>query len=139
MRNTYLSVRKNSASEADISLNLATIYEEADMLDKAEQFYRKACELNPAYTVNLSYFLIDKDRDINEGLELADKRLELYPESYTNLHSKGWGLYKQGKYNEALEVLQKSWDLRREKAIYNHTAYLHLEAAKKAVADQKNK
>jgi hypothetical protein len=35
-------------------------------------------------------------------------------------------------------MLQKSWDLRREKAVYDHQAYLHLEAAKKAVAGQKN-
>jgi hypothetical protein len=35
-------------------------------------------------------------------------------------------------------MLQKSWDLRREKAVYDHQAYLHLEAAKKAVANQKN-
>ena len=28
------------------------------------------------------------------------------------LDTKGWGLFKQGKYQEALGVLQKSWDLR---------------------------
>ena len=87
---------------------------------------------------NLAYFLIDKDRNINEGLELVDKALKLNPDNYNYLDTKGWGLYKQGKYKEALEILQKSWDLRREKAVYNHEAFLHLEAAKKAVAGQKN-
>jgi len=33
-----------------------------------------------------------------------------------------------------LEILQKSWDLRREQAIYYHEAFLHLEEAKSAVA-----
>jgi len=47
-------------------------------------------------------------------------------------------LFKQGNYQEALEILQKSWDIRREKAVYNHTAFLHLEAAKKAIAYQKD-
>jgi hypothetical protein len=60
------------------------------------------------------------------------------PDNYSYLHCKGWGLYKQGKYQEALDILQRSWDLRREKARYNHEAFLHLEAAKKAVAGQKN-
>jgi len=87
---------------------------------------------------NLAYFLIDKERDVNKGLELADTLLKLNPDNYAYLHTKGWGLYKQGKYNEALEVLQKSWDLRMKDAIYDHEAYLHLEAAKKAVASQKN-
>ena len=75
---------------------------------------------------------------LDEGLELVDKALKLSPDNYDFLHTKGWGLYKQGKYQEALEILQKSWDLRMEKAIYNHEAFLHLEAAKKAVAGQKN-
>ena len=132
----YKSIcKEKSVSEATISLNLATIYEEANILDKAEQYYRKAREPNiRSYTFSLSYFLIDKNQNINEGLELADERLKLYPESHNNLHAKGSGLYKQGKYNEALEILQKSWDLRLKNAIYNHDAFLHLEAAKKAQA-----
>jgi hypothetical protein len=35
-------------------------------------------------------------------------------------------------------MLQKSWDLRRQNAVYDHPAFLHLEAAKKAAAGQKN-
>jgi len=37
-----------------------------------------------------------------------------------------------------MEILQKSWNLRNEKAIYDHEAFLHLEEAKKAVVSQKN-
>ena len=43
----------------------------------------------------------------------------------------GWGLYKQGKVKEALEILEKSWDL---KPMYNHQLYLHIEEVKKALA-----
>ena len=82
--------------------------------------------------------MINKDRNIKEGLELTDKVLVLNPDDYVALHSKGWGLYKQGNYQEALSILQKSWDLRGEKAVYNHEAFLHLEAASKTVAGQKN-
>ena len=87
---------------------------------------------------NLAYFLIDKERNLNEGLDLINKTLNLYPNSDTYLETKGWGLYKLEKYKEALEILQKSWDLRRNYGEYDHEAYLHLEAAKKAVAGQKN-
>ena len=57
-------------------------------------------------------------------------------EYYISLACKGWGLYRPGKYQEAKYILQKSWDLIRQNAIYNHEAYLHLEAGKKAVASQ---
>ena len=76
----------------------------------------------------LAYFLIDKDRNINEGLELVDKALELSPDDYNYLNTKGWGFYKQGKNKEALELLEKAWKL---KPIYNHDIYLHLEEVKK--------
>jgi tetratricopeptide (TPR) repeat protein len=137
----YITVLKgNSMSEARISRNLADIYSQADYPDKAEIFYRKALSLEPGSPLRLdvlAYFLIDKDRNIIEGMELTDKALKSDPDNYNYLHTKGWGLYKQGKYGEALEILQKSWDLRREFAIYNHDAFLHLEAAKKALASQK--
>jgi hypothetical protein len=42
-----------------------------------------------------------------------------------------------GRYKEAVEYMQKSWDLRMKTTVYNHELYLHLEAAKKAVAEQK--
>jgi tetratricopeptide (TPR) repeat protein len=138
----YKSVLKeNSATEATITSSLASIYTEAEILDKAEEYYRQALSLEPNSTERmntLAYFLIVNDRNINEGLGLVDNTLELSPDNYNYLHTKGWGLYKQGKYQEALETLQKSWDLRREQAVYNHEAYLHLEEAKKAVAVQKN-
>jgi len=134
----YVSNRKsNSWSEASISTGLAGIYSEAGILGKAEEYYRNALSLEPQRPNrlnNLAWFLIDNDRNINEGLELVDKALGFSPDDYNYLHTKGWGLYKQGKYKDALEILQKSWDL---KPVYDHGIYLNLETAKKAVANQK--
>ena len=111
---------KDKYSEAVITSRMASTYSEAGILDSAENYYRKALSLEPEIPNrmhNLAYFLIDKDRNINQGLELVDTALIKSPDNYNYLHTKGWGFYKQGKYNEALEILQKSWDLRREKAI----------------------
>jgi len=134
----YKSIRKeNSASEAEIVTNLAGIYSEANIPDKTEKYYREALSLEPDSAErlnNLAYFLIDKDQNTTEGLQLVEAALKLSSDDYNYLHTKGWGLFKQGKYQEALDILQKSWDLRRQYAIYDHEAYLHLEAAKKAVA-----
>jgi tetratricopeptide (TPR) repeat protein len=128
----YISLRKEgSASEAVIAISIAEIFSEAGIPDKAEEYYRQALSLEPEnpFMLNyLAYFLIDKDRNINEGLELVDKALELSPDDYNYLNTKGWGLYKQGKNKEALELLEKAWKL---KPIYNHDIYLHLEEVKK--------
>jgi len=139
----YKTIQKiYSTNERVIAVNLDRIYSEAEILDEAEEYYRKALSLppfdgQPSSKNTLAYFLIDKNRNINEGLELVDDALKQRPDRYDYLHTKGWGLYKQGKYQEALEILHKSWDLRREQAIYDHEVFLHLEAAKKAIADMK--
>jgi TolB-like protein/Tfp pilus assembly protein PilF len=137
----YRSVRKeNSSSEAAVTSSLAAIYSEAGIPNIAEEYYRQALSLEPDSPVRLNrlaFFLIDKDRNINQGLVLVDKALALSPDKYSYLDCKGWGLFKLGKYQEALDILQKSWDLRRQNAVYDHEAYIHLEKAKKAVARQK--
>ncbi len=138
----YLSIsKKNSVSDSTVRADLAWIYTEGGVLDKAEAILREALSFepeNPDRLNNLAYFLIEKDINISEGIELVDKELESSPDNFNYLYSKGLGLYKQGKFQEALDVLQKSWDIRRVKAVYNHDAFLHLEAAKKAVANLKN-
>jgi tetratricopeptide (TPR) repeat protein len=136
----YRSICKgNSIPEADILTHLAEIYLEAGVLDEAEEYYRKALSLEPDNHLrinNLAWFLIDKDRNINEGLELADKALELNPDYYSYLHTKGWGLFKQGNFEEALELLNKSWE---NKQAYDHDIYLHLDEVKMAIGNQLKK
>ena len=135
------SVRKDlSWSEARIITNVASIYYEARYLDTSEKYYRLALFLepeNPNRLNSLALFLFDTKRNLKEGSRLIEKALKLSPDDYELLDTKGWGLYKEGKYQEALELLQKSWDLRRDKAVYNHEAFLHLEAAKQAVAGER--
>jgi len=138
----YISeLEERSYSRAIIADYIGYIYLYAGLFDKAKEYYRQALSLepeNPLIINDFAYLLIDNDLNIKEGLELIEKALELSPDNYLYLDTKGWGLYKQGKYQEAHDILQKSWDLRMENAIYNHEAFLHLEAAKKAVANQKS-
>ena len=133
--------RENSWTEANATAQMAFGYSEVGKKDKAEKYYRRALSLEPekpGRMNDLAFFLIDNDRNIDEGMNLVNKALELSPDNYLFLDTRGWGLYKQGKYDKALEIIQKSWDLRREKAVYDHQAYLRLEEVKKAVASQKN-
>jgi tetratricopeptide (TPR) repeat protein len=134
-------LKESSSSEADILTDMAMIYSEAGIPDVAEEYYRKALSLepeSPSVLNNLAGFLIENDRNITEGVILIEKALGIKPDNFVFLHTKGWGLYKKGQYQEAYSILQKSWDIRRLKEGYNHEAFLHLEAAKKAVAGQKD-
>ncbi len=135
----YKTLRKErSWSDAGIAYSIGEIYKEAGYLDKAEEYHRLEVSLEPANPDrlwDLGWFLIDKDRNIEEGLILVDSALEIKPDFYWYLDAKGWGLFKQGKFDEALKYLEKCHDLSPS---YRHNVHLHLEAARKAVAGQKN-
>lgn len=68
-------------------------------------------------------------------MELIDKVHGLSHDNYTYLHVKGWGLYRQGNYREALELLNKSW---KQKPAYDHELFLHIEEAKELLPPQFN-
>lgn len=132
------SYEKTSFPESDTTYLLALIYSDAGFPDKAEEYYRIALTSDPDSIVNLNNlarFLIDNDRNVIYGLELANKALELNPDDYSSLACKGWALFKMGKYEEALELLEKSWKL---KPVYDHDLFLHIEEVKKTMAIPKN-
>jgi tetratricopeptide (TPR) repeat protein len=138
----YILLKKESLStDADIDFSLGDLYLDANLPNKAALKVREALSLdpeNPSKMNFLAYLLIDNEINISEGLNLVSQALKIEPDNFNFLHTKGWGLYKQGKYRESLVTLQKSWDLRRRYAEYDYTSFLHLEAARKAVAGQKN-
>ncbi len=142
MKKYVVLLKERMVSDAGINYSLGKIYRDAKLFDKAEEFFRQSVLLqpeNPNRLYFLASLLIDTERNINEGLDLIEKAIKLAPEinsnNYLFLDTKGWGLYKQGRFNESLECLEKSWE---QKDMYNHELFLHLEAAKKAVAGQKN-
>ena len=125
-------------SESRILSGVGTIYEGANQFDKAEFNYRQALQLDPRNPVrinNLAWFLIDNDINVDEGMDLIQKSLEISPDNWYFLDTKGWGLYKQGRVEEALKVLTDAWDLR---PAYDHEGYQHIEEVKKALASQNN-
>ena len=131
--------KSNFFSEADIAETLARIYTAAGILDKAEEYYRKSVSLepeNPERLNSIACFLRDNNRNVSDFEDIINKALALAPGKfyYCNyLDTKGWGLYKQGRYKEALEILQEVWNT-APLPLYTYKS--HLEEAKKTVAGQ---
>ena len=136
----YTSVLKNNlSSEGTIAAGLAWIYSMAGIPDKAEEYYRESVQLEPMIPLrlqNFASFLINKNRHLDEVQGLMDRAMKIAPDKYYYYNysdTKGWGLYKQGKYQEALEVLEKTWN---EAPFKLYSIKSHLEEVRKAVADQ---
>jgi tetratricopeptide (TPR) repeat protein len=137
----YKSIIKGYfSSEKDIAFRMAQMYSEIGMIDKAEEYYRKAISLdpdNPALLNGFAYFIRENKRNIDEFISIINKALSLAPnkyEYYNYLDTKGYGLYKFGRSKEALEILQKTWD---ETPFKMYFIKSHYDEVKKAVASQK--
>ena len=135
----YFTIREERGlTEVQKQNILGNIYWDANILEKAEKYYREALDLRPNFTTamnNLASMYFQNDINISQGMELINIALEFYPESYSYTHTKGWGLFMEGKHEESLKLLEKSWESR---PTYSHQHYLHIQEVKQALANQKS-
>jgi tetratricopeptide (TPR) repeat protein len=118
-----------------IERNLGLIFQDANIKDKAEEHFRKAFELNPLSISRifwLARFLINNDINVDEGMELIRKGLEIQPDNTGLLGIKGWGYYKQGKYEEAILLLKKV----QESGGFDPELYQHIQEVEQALANK---
>ncbi len=109
--------------EANLLVWYAGVYNWGEDFEKAEYYYRKAKSMRPDNQVlngEFAQFLIEREINVNEGMELIRTLLEEFPQNSTYQYLYGLGLYKQGAHEEALKALQLSWDLR---AYYDHKTF----------------
>jgi tetratricopeptide (TPR) repeat protein len=136
-----VSIRRgDSESEAELNSDLGSLYSESGMPERAETHYRKAIAQEPdnaVRLVTLADFFIEQNRKLDEVQEIMDKAMKMAKNKidyYNYLNTKGWALYKQGKSEEAMKILQKCWDEAPYKLYSIRSNY---EEVKKAVAEQK--
>jgi tetratricopeptide (TPR) repeat protein len=134
----YRSILKgNSATIANMTGYVGGLYRDANLPEKAEKYFRKALRMDPQNILwlnNLANLLINTGRNINEGMDLVEKVLIADTANIRALRTKGWGLYKLGKNQEGLDLLQKCWDTKLYG--YDHSELLHLEEVRKAIEQQ---
>jgi len=133
----YRSIRETEGWEDYwIEYRIGQIYYYAKQFDTAINIYRDLIAKDsqePWSKLSLGHILINNDINVNEGMEFIEQALEIEPNDLDLLYSKGMGLYKQGHLDEALEFLNKSWDLR---PIYHHDQYLLMKEVEQALANQ---
>jgi TolB-like protein/Tfp pilus assembly protein PilF len=101
--------------EANLYLWYAGIYTWAKVYDKAEEYYRLAMSLRPGndwIMLDVAEFLIMNDINVEEGMALLTPLVEKHPEDASFIYAYGLGLFKMERYQEAIEALERSWELR---------------------------
>jgi Flp pilus assembly protein TadD len=97
--------------------------EKVDRIDVLEANLRRLLELRPdhAHAYNaLGYTLADRNQRLTEARELIEQALTLSPNDAFIMDSMGWVLYRLGRNQEALDYLQRAYQLRPDPDIAAH-------------------
>ena len=124
-------------AKSDIDRNIGSIYEEANILDMAETCYRNVYKFNqhdPENILTLASFLIRYEINIDEGMELTQKGLEIDPENLDLLWTKGLGCFKQDKFKEALKLLR---DVENSVQYFSYSCQQQIQEVEQALAREK--
>ena len=131
---TFLLKNRYQSTQAHIDRRIAEIYQAAGMTDKAEKYFRESFSQepdNPERMLVMANFMIETGRNLYEVPRLMDKAMTLATNKYDYynfMNTKGWGLYKQGKYKEALKILEETW---KSAPFKLYSIYSRLEEVKK--------
>jgi tetratricopeptide (TPR) repeat protein len=104
--------KEREISQGFLESFFGNLYYETKSLVKAEEHFRAALKFEPdnCWRLNdLASFLFHNDKNISEGMNLINKAMEINPGDASGLlWTKGYGFYKQGRYREALDLLQQA-------------------------------
>jgi tetratricopeptide (TPR) repeat protein len=109
--------------QPDLLYDHAMAAEKVDRIDVLEANLRRLLELRPdhAHAYNaLGYTLADRNQRLTEARELIEQALTLSPNDAFIMDSMGWVLYRLGRNQEALDYLQRAYQLRPDPDIAAH-------------------
>jgi len=90
---------------------LGDVYHAMKKFAQSDQAYEAALELDPTLPQalnNFSYFSALRKENLDKAAQRAKKLVELYPNVSGYLDTYAWVLAQQGKWNEALPLLEKA-------------------------------
>lgn len=107
--NQALSSSRADEEKQIAQLTLATAYQTAGNFAASENILRallKQTPGNPIALNNLGYFLIERDANLAEALQLIERAVKIDPTNPSYLDSLGWTFYKLQKFDLAEKYLK---------------------------------
>ena len=115
-------IAEPTRAEWNIFYQRGIAYERLKEWDKAEPNFRKALELfpdQPQVLNYLGYSWVDMNINLDEGLELIQRAVDLRPSDGYIVDSLGWAFYRLGRYDDAVRELERAVGLMPADPILN--------------------
>lgn len=109
--------------QTDLLYGRALLHATAGNVERAEADLRGVLDQNPRHTHALNalgYTLVDSTDRHEEGMELIRQAYEQEPDDPAILDSMGWGHYRMGDHDQALDYLERAHDEQPDGEISAH-------------------
>ncbi len=119
---TFLPKDPKAAANWNIYYQRGIAYERLKQWPVAEPNFRKALELfpNQPQVMNyLGYSWIDMNMNLEEGMDLIRKAVDLRPSDGYIVDSLGWAHYRLGQFDDAVRELERAVSLKPDDAVLN--------------------
>ena len=117
-------------SNAELHFNLGTAYDKLDRFDDVVKEMEQALALDPEHADALNYLgysYADRGINVEAAVTLTQQAVSLKPHNGYYVDSLGWALYKVGRIDEALEMMQRAVTLvSDDPVIYEHLGEIFL-------------
>jgi len=107
-------------NEVNVLGTLALIYNEKKFYDKSDSLYEKALLISPDDAIinnNYAYSLSTRGLQLERALQMVNIALEKDSLSSAFLDTKGWILYKLGRYEEAKFYVERAVEVGTQSAV----------------------
>ncbi|NJO54687.1 MAG: tetratricopeptide repeat protein [Bacteroidales bacterium] len=97
-------------------------YERSKEWPKAEADFKKALDLFPdqPHVLNyLGYSWVDQDVNLESGIEMIRRAVQLRPDDGYIVDSLGWAHFRLGRYDEAVTELERAIELKPDDPVIN--------------------
>mgnify|MGYP003571301358 CR=1 FL=1 len=139
----YMAASKIAGDTPNLLFAYASNLLMYDQVDSAITVFKKIFAKYPQDATaknHLGYYLVDMNRSPDEvkwGNALIDEALKMEPSNIAYKDSKGWALYRLGKYKEALAIMEQvetAEDSLKELFYQDTSIYVHLAAICQALS-----
>ncbi len=117
-------------SNAELHFNLGTTYDKLDQFNQVEREMKQTLELDPDHADALNYLgysYADRGINVEEAISLTQRAVALKPHNGYYVDSLAWALYKKGRLDEALKMMQRALALvSDDPVIYEHLGEIFL-------------
>jgi tetratricopeptide (TPR) repeat protein len=115
-------IEEPTRAEWNIFYQRGIAYERQKKWEQAEPNFRQALELfpdQPQVLNYLGYSWVDMNINLEEGLELIERAVELRPSDGYIVDSLGWAYYRLGRFDDAVRELERAVGLMPNDPILN--------------------